>query len=150
MKVFENHDQRLVETLAQQDALDRIERATLTSLRLDLGNLAILVSQTEQPIEVRESVLQRAVEREYPPGYFLASRALVILGSDLEIAPQQIDHRQKCGRLAVRDRECLQHHPARLRNRFELEEQARLADPRLGHRRDNLPASSLGLIRRTL
>jgi hypothetical protein len=31
-----------------------------------------------------------------------------------------------------------------------LEEQARLADSGLGHRRDNLPASSLGLIRRTL
>src|ERR1700735_4336728 len=110
MKVLENYDQWLVEAFAQQDALDRIERATLASLRLDLGNLAVLVSQTEQSVEVRESVLQRGVEREAPPGDLLASRALVIFGNYLEVAPQQIDHRQKCRRLAVRDRECLQHH----------------------------------------
>jgi len=64
---------------------------TLASLRLDLGNLAILVSQAEQTTEVRESVLQRAVEREYSPGYFLATRALVILGNYFEVATQQIE-----------------------------------------------------------
>ena len=67
---------------------------------------------------------------EHLAGDLLAPRALVVLGRDLEIAVQQIDHRQIGRRLAVRDRERFQHHPARLRRRLELEEQPRLADAR--------------------
>src|ERR1700733_5775214 len=103
----------------QQDALDRIERATLASLRLDLGNLAVLVSQTEQPTEIRKSGFQRAVEREERPGGPLPSRAPVIFGNYFEAAPQKIDHRKKCRRLAVRSRKGLPRHPARLREHFE-------------------------------
>ena len=43
----------------------------------------------------------------------------------------------------MRDREGLQHHPARLRDRLELEEQPRLAGARLRHRRDDLPMPGL-------
>ena len=46
----------------------------------------------------------------------------------------------------MRNRKRLQHHPAGLRRRFELEEQSRLADARLRHRGNDLPVPRLGLI----
>ena len=141
VQVFEDHYQRLVDTLAQQDALDRLQRASLAGLRLDLRDLLVLIGQAKQPIQVGKRVLQRSIEREHAPGYFLSPRPLVIVGRDLEIAPQQIDQGQEWGSLAVRDRERFQHHPARLRDRFELEQQTRLTDPRLRHRRDDLPVT---------
>ena len=64
------------------------------------------------------------------PVIFSRRAARVVVACDLEIAVQQIDHRQVRRRLAVRDREGLQHHPAGLRRRLELEEQPRLADAR--------------------
>ena len=39
----------------------------------------------------------------------------------------------------MRNRKGLQHHPAGLRGRFELEVQPRLADPGFGYRRHDLP-----------
>ena len=46
VQVLEDHDQRLVEALAQQDALDRLERASLAGLRLDLRELIVLIGQS--------------------------------------------------------------------------------------------------------
>ena len=52
MQVFEDDDQRLVETFAQDDALDRIERATLAGSRFNLRNLTVLVTEAKQPVKV--------------------------------------------------------------------------------------------------
>ena len=81
MQVFEDHYQRLVEALAQQDALDRVERAPLASLHLDLRDLTVLIAQAEQPVQVGECILERAIEREDLAVNLLAPRALVVLGS---------------------------------------------------------------------
>ena len=93
MEVLEDHDQRLVERFAQENPLDRVERAPLASLHLDLRDLTVLVAQAEQSVQVRECILERAIESEDLAVNLLAPRALVVLGADLEIAPEQIDHR---------------------------------------------------------
>src|SRR5262245_46415947 len=46
----------------------------------------------------------------------------------------------------MRDGESLEHRPAQLGNRLELEEQPRLSDSSLGYCGDNLSATSLGLL----
>src|SRR5208337_4628224 len=96
-----NEDQRLVEAFARHDSLDRIECATLACLRFDRGDLLVFIGDTEQPIEVCERVFQRPIQCKHPPGNFLASRALVIRGSDPEVAPQEIDKRKIRRSLAV-------------------------------------------------
>src|SRR5216684_5663263 len=63
---------------------------------------------------------------------------------------QQIDYRQIGTRFPVRDRKGLEHHPARLRDGLELEQQARFADPGLRHRRHDLSVPSFGVLRRML
>src|SRR6266478_1410134 len=95
-----------------------------------------------KPIKVGDTV-----ERDDLPGDLLAPLARIVAGLYAEVRVQQVDHRQVRAGLAVRDRERLQHHPARLRNRLEFVEQTRLADPRLGHRRDYLTMTSHSLVR---
>ncbi len=48
MQVFEDHRQRLVETLAQQDAFDRFERAPLLDLPIHLREWIVALDDAEQ------------------------------------------------------------------------------------------------------
>ncbi len=48
---------------------------------------AVLISQTEQSVDVREAVLQRSIQREYLAVYFFAPCPLVIRRIDFEVAP---------------------------------------------------------------
>ncbi len=148
VEVLEDHHQRLIEALAQHDALDRVQRAPLLDLPVHLRQRIVALDDAEQTEQIGQRVFQTSIEREHASGYLLAALAFIVLGRNVEVVAQQIDHRQIGGRLAVRNRKRLQHHPARLRGRLELEEQPRLADSRLGHRGDDLPAPRLGLLGR--
>ena len=63
VQVLEDHHQRLVERLAQQDALDRIERAPLADLRVHLRQRIVALDDPEQREQIRQRVLQRAIQR---------------------------------------------------------------------------------------
>ena len=146
VEVFEDHHQRLIETLAQDDAFDRFQRAPLSDLPVHLRQRIVALDDAKQTEQVRQWCLRAPIEREYASGDLLAPRSFIVLVRNPEIIAQQIDHRQISRRLAVRDRERLQHHPSRLRSRLELEEQPRLADARLSHRGRDLPVSRPGLL----
>ena len=90
---------------------------------------------------MRQRIFQRAIERQHLAGDLLAPRPFVIAIGDSEIALQQIDHRQIRRRFAMRKRKRLEHQAFALPAHLEFVKQARLADPRLGHRRYDLPAA---------
>ena len=83
-----------------------------------------------------------------PP--IFSRRARVVVAADFEVTVQQVEHRQVRRRLAMRDREGLQHHPAGLILDLELVEQARFAGACLRHRGDDLPAPGPRLLGRAL
>src|SRR5439155_12045376 len=78
------------------------------------------------------------------------SFALIVIPADLEVCRQQLKHRQISRGFAVRDRESLQHRPARRGNRLKFMEQSRLANTRVGHCGNDLAASRLDLLSREL
>ena len=123
MEVFENHHQRLIERFAQSYALDRLQRAPLPDLPVHLREWIITLDNTEQAEQIGQCVFQTSIERYDSSCDLLAALALIVPGGNVEIIAQQIDDRQIGAGLAVRDREGLQHHPAQLRSRLELEKQ---------------------------
>src|SRR6266852_4164885 len=150
VQILEDHHQRLVERFAQQDTLDRLERAALADLRIHLRNRVIAFHNPQQRIEVGNGIFQGAIQLQQLSKDLLSAAPTVIFGAYLEIAMQQIDYRQIGTRFSVRDRKGLEHHPARLRDGLELEQQARFADPGLRHRRHDLSVPSFGVLRRML
>jgi hypothetical protein len=146
VEVFEDQHQRLVETLTQDSALDRFQRPPLPDLPVHLRQRIVTLDDAEQTEQVRQRVFQTSIEDRDPAGNFLAPCSFIVLVRNPEIIAQQIDHRQINRCLPVRYRNRLQHHPAGLRSRLELEEQARLADPGLRHRRHDLPTPRLCLL----
>ena len=64
MEVLEDHHQRLVEAFAQQDPLDSFERTPLLQLPVHLRERIVALDDTEQPEQVQQRVLKRAVEGE--------------------------------------------------------------------------------------
>src|SRR5215475_3066209 len=67
MQVFEQHDDRLDLTLAQQKALYTIERALASLQRVHPSPSGILSGNVEEPEERREKRFERAVERQKLP-----------------------------------------------------------------------------------
>ena len=148
VQILEDHDQGLVEALAQQDALDGFQGAAPARLCVHLDRIAGRLLDSKEREEQRQCVLQYAIEREDLAGYLFAALTRVILGLDLEVVVEQFDHRQIGRRLAVRDGECFQHQASALRSRLEFMKQPRLAEPRLADRGDDLPAPLLDQLQR--
>src|SRR5215469_17562006 len=143
MQVLEDYHQRLIETLAQQEPLDRLQRPPFLQLPVRLRKRVIALDNAEQTEKVRQRVFERPIEGDNFPIHLFAASAFIVPGRDLEVAVQEIEYRQISTGLAVRDRNRLQYHPAGLRGRLELEVQPRLADAGLRHRRHDLPVSRL-------
>ena len=120
MEVLEYQHQRLVQAFAQQNPLDRLERAPPTNLRIHLGKRIGAFHQSEQPEQIRQRVFQCAVERDDLAVDLFAARADVIFGCDAKIRMQQFDQWKIRGRLTVRDRVGLQHRPTALVAELEL------------------------------
>ena len=58
VQVFENHHQRLIEALAQQDPFDRFERAPLPHLPIHLRQRIVALDDTEQAEQVRQRIFE--------------------------------------------------------------------------------------------
>src|SRR5262249_46176560 len=94
MKVLEDHHQRLIEALAQQQPLDRVQRAALANLRVHLGEGINRFGNSEQSKQVRDGILEGTIERENFAVNLLAPRARIVFARDLEVRVQQVDDRQ--------------------------------------------------------
>jgi len=87
VQILEDHDQRLVQTLAQKQPLQGIESPLTADLCIHLLQHAILIVDAEQREQVRQRVLEAAVERQHLAGYLLSSFTLVVIECDVEIIP---------------------------------------------------------------
>ncbi len=103
VEVFEDHHQRPVETLAQDDAFDRLQCAPLLYLPIHLRQRIVPLDDAEQTEQLGQRIFQTSIERYYSSGYFLAAGSFIILACNPEIVAQQIDHRQISACLAMRD-----------------------------------------------
>ena len=148
VQVLEDDDERLVEALAHDEALDRLARAAASNGSVHLVEARVARRNSEQREQMRQRIFERAVERQHLAGDLFAPRALVVTVGDTKISFEQVDHRQIRRRLAVRERKRLEHQAFALPAHLEFVEQARLADSRLGHGGDDLPAAAARLIER--
>jgi hypothetical protein len=85
MQILEYHDQRLIEAFAQEDSLDRVQRATLLNLAVHLRQWIGCVSNPEQREQIRQCVFQRAIEHQQPTADFLPPLAAIVLRRDSEV-----------------------------------------------------------------
>ena len=79
VQVFKDQDQRLVETLAQEQLLERLKRPPPPNLRVHLLQRRGLLFDAEQGKEIGQGVFQAAVERQHFAVDLLPPRAFVIL-----------------------------------------------------------------------
>src|SRR5262249_25608574 len=126
VQILEDHHQRLIHRLAQQNAFDRVQCAPPFDLPIHLRQRVVALDYAQQAEQVGQSVLQPPIEDGNLARDLLPPLTLVVLRYDLEVVLEQIDDRQVGRRSAVGDRAGLQHQAAALRHCFELEEQARL------------------------
>ena len=78
MQVLEDHHQRVLERLAQDDPLDRFERAPAPDLRVHLGQRIGAFLYSEQSQQVRQRIAERRVECGKRGTDFLAPRGRIV------------------------------------------------------------------------
>src|SRR4051794_2514834 len=146
MQVFKYYNERLIEALAQQQALDGVKRALTANLRVHLLQRRSWFSQPQQEEQIRQNIFQTAVECEHPPGDLLPSLSFVIVHTELKILLQQIDEWQIRIGFPVGDGESFQHKERRTAIQpDEFIKEPRLAHPRFTHHADDLTMSGSGL-----
>ena len=146
VQVLEDHQQRLHLALPQQQALDRVERALAALRRVQVLPGRVLDRHVEQREQRGQQGLERAVQAQHAPQHLGAHLPVVVPVADLEVALEQVDHRQVAGGLAVGDGRGLQDQPVLDPMRVgELVGEPRLAHPRLAHDGDHLPPAGAGL-----
>ena len=91
VQVLENHHYRLIETLAQENALDRILGAAAANLPIHPRKRIVALDQPQQSEQVGAGILERGIECHDSAIDLLAASALVILRGDPKIAVQQFD-----------------------------------------------------------
>jgi hypothetical protein len=138
VQVFEDQEKRAIEALAMNQAPDRVASATPPDRGIHLVEWTFTVVHAEQSEQVRHRLLEGAVESEHSSGDFFTLRTFVVLIVDPEIAFQQLDDRQIGGGASVRDGKGLHHESIVLRHCLEFVKQARFANARFRHDRDDL------------
>ena len=141
VQVFENHDYRLFQAFAKNDAFDRIERPLTLDLRIHLGNRIGTLDDAEQSEQVRQRIIKCGFEPPKCGTNLLTARCRIIDAPNAEIVAQQFEHRQPRRRLAVRHRVGFEQFTFRRQLRLELVEQARFAGAGLRYHRHDLPVS---------
>ena len=103
VEVLEDHHQRLIQTLAQHDAFDRLQRAPLPDLPVHLSQRIVALDDSKEAEQVGQRVFQASIEDRDLAGDFFAALAFIVRSRNVEVVAQQIDYRQICRRLAVRN-----------------------------------------------
>jgi len=139
VQVLEDHHQRLDLALAQQQALDRVERLLAPLGRIEGVPGRLVHRHVEERQEGGHGGRERRGERQDLPRDLLPDLPRVVAALDLEVAAEQLDHGQVGGGLAVGDRGGLHDEPAvHAVGVGELPEEARLAHARLPDHGDHL------------
>src|SRR5205807_8869461 len=149
MKVLEHGDEWLHLALAEEKALDRVQRSLPPLWRIEARPLLVLDGHVEECEQRRQCRLQCAVQRKQLARDFLADLAQVVAGLDLKIAAQQLDDQEIRRRLAIRGASSFDHKATfRAMRTRELPEQTRFADTGLAHDRDDLAVTVSGEVER--
>src|SRR5262249_44849451 len=139
VQVLEDHDQRLDLTLVQQYAPDAVTEALAANRRIQTLPLRLPCWHVKQPAEWSQARLQSLVERQKLPRHLFPDLPRVVPRLDLEVALQEIDHREVGAGLTVRHRACLEHEaPLCVVGVGEFPDKTRFAYPRLSHDRHDL------------
>ena len=140
VEVLEDQQERLDLALAEQEALDRVERPLAPLRRVE--RLPLRRRRPARPAArgAPAGWLKRAVQRQELPRHLLAHRPRVVPVLDPEVALEQIDHRQIGRRLPVGDRAGLRatSQPCDAMGVRDLPHQSRLPDARLADDGDHL------------
>ena len=132
MQILEDHEQRLLAGFPKQQFFDSIEGVLAALAGLEHLPRGVVHGQIEQRQQRRQRRLKRTVEREQLARHLLADLARVVSVLDLQVALEEVDHRQVAHLLAVGDRCGLGDQPALQRGSVDgFVNEARLADPRL-------------------
>jgi hypothetical protein len=103
MQILEYHQERLDLALSQEDSLDPVERLLATLGGVESLPVRVVDRNIEEPEQRREGGFECSVQREEPARHLLADLARFIARLDLEIAPKELDEREKRRCLPVRD-----------------------------------------------
>ena len=101
MQVLEEDDQRLALALANQQALDHIERLLSALGRIESIPRGVARRDREQPQHRGQIGLQGSIEGQGLPGNLLTNPAGVVPRLDLEVGPEQLDDSREPRGLAI-------------------------------------------------
>src|ERR1700730_5203371 len=94
VQVLEDHHQRLLEALTDDDAFDRLQRAPASYPRIHHRQRRTRARDTQQAQDVGQRLRKHRVESTRFGLDLLGPATVVVLVGDLEIALQQLDHWQ--------------------------------------------------------
>src|SRR5262249_49749104 len=103
VQILEDQQQRLLLALAQEYALEGIERALTPLGRIELEERAVLRQRVQERQQGRDRILEGRVERQHLPGHLGPYGACVVALFHVAVALQQVDDREIGRRFAVRD-----------------------------------------------
>ena len=86
MQVLEEEDERLIETLPQEELLERLKRPPPPNLWVHLLEAGRRLFDAQQGKEIGQGVFETAIQDEHLAGDLLLALALVILGVELKVA----------------------------------------------------------------
>ena len=106
----------MIETLAQEEFLECLERPSPPNLRVHLLQRRGLLFNAEQGKKIRQRVFKcYGLRLNTLPVTLAAPLALIVVRFNPEITLEQLDHRQIRGGFAMRDRIGLKHQASSLR-----------------------------------
>ena len=147
VQAVEDQEQRLDPALAQEQPPQRVQHVLAAAERVEQRPLRIIRGRVEHLEEGGCGGPGALLQRVQLGRDLVADRALVVARVDLEIGPEQLDERQVRGGLAGGDADGLQDAPPVRGVRMqEFADQPRLAHPRLGGDRHDLPVSRGGAL----
>jgi hypothetical protein len=101
VQVFEDQQHRLLLTLTQEHALERLEGALAPLRGIELQERAVLRQRVEERQQRRDRLLESRVERQHLTSHLRADRVRVVALIHVAVALEQVDHREVRRRLAV-------------------------------------------------
>src|SRR5271169_6825154 len=148
VQVLENDQQRLLETFADQQAFDCLERALLSKLPVHSRDWIVSLEDSEHRAHIRKRIEQTSIELGQPVLNLPTTLRAVIVGLKVEILLQHFDQRQIYPSLCMGNPRSFEHLESAAQSRLELMKQARLPDTRLSHHPDDLAMPGLNALER--
>src|SRR5262249_57661119 len=107
MEILEDQEKGLLSRLPEYQPLHGVKCLQAPLARIEFTPRGVVHGHVEQRQQRWECRLQRTVKCEELPRYLLSDLAQVVAVLDLEVALEEIDHRQVARRLALRYRDAV-------------------------------------------